>query len=464
MTYTTDTPILRQGTVSAEALQAWLVAQGKRYAPGYGPSGKYAPIPGGLAAAIIDECNRYAVRQVGWDMVAAQIVHETAGWQSVYARERNNPGGIGAINSDPDQAIRFPSVAAGVRAHVAHLLVYAVGDGPWRSDDPRYDAVKRAGWLGVARRWRDLNGRWAWPGWTYAQTIATLANGLVSFANDGLWGQQMASDDGRFAWVPDTTEFGYPQGRRGRNGKPIDYLIVHITEGTDSLKWLTGNHGSSAHYLTNRDATPRAQMVAEADAAWTAGNREYNERGINIEFERFARDVWTDAEYRNAAETVWPIMKWHNIPIQFPGRDSAGKRGILGHEHVPDGAGGWGGTTHHTDPGPKFDWTRFVAELEAVRDAGAGDRPPGIGDPDARYVPETGAWLQWGFKAFWDSLDGAVRLKLLGWPVENERGTGAGVSVQRFERGYLVYDASQPDGWQIVALPLSRYAEIGVAP
>jgi hypothetical protein len=264
--------------------------------------------------------------------------------------------------------------------------------------------------------------------------IATHTNALVTFANDGSWEPSMAGDDDRFEWRPDTEEYGYPPKTRGRNGKPIDYLIIHVTEGTDSLSWLNGGNGSSAHYLTKRNATPRAQMVREADAAWTAGNGDYNQRGINIEFERFARDAWGGVEYQNAARTCYPILKRNNIPLEFLGRTSYGRRGIIGHEHVPDPDGsGWGGADHHGDPGPKFDWNRFLAELRAI----AGGTPP----PADETVTIEGVPIVEGFYGHFMKVGGVVYpsdpvkggIAVFGLPLAPEYPTAFG-SAQRFER------------------------------
>lgn len=252
----------------------------------------------------------------------------------------------------------------------------------------------------------------------------------------------VAGDDPRFKWLPDTEEYGYPAKTRGRNGRTVDYLILHITEGTDSSAWLRGENGSSTHYLTNRDATPREQHVREADAAWTAGSRDYNERGINIEFERRAKDAWTDQEYRNAAATVLPIARRHNVPLVYLGRNSVGVRGFIGHEHVPDGAGGWGGSTHHSDPGPRFDWGRFMVELRALDKPPTPDvpRPAEVSDPGARYFPETGFWIQWGFKGYWEANPNG--LMDYGYPLTNEVDED-GRPVQYFERAVFEWHADK---------------------
>ena len=358
MTYTSAVKIIGTGTVSAAEIDGWFAAKGPAY-KGYAPDKTYQPAPADLGASIVAECARYASLgyRVNHDMAAAQILHETAAWQSGYARERNNPGGIGAINSNPDLALWFPSVAAGVRAHVAHLLVYAVGDGDWTANDPRRDNVANAGWLGSAPTWGGLNGKWAFPGTTYGQSIATLANQLTTFADD-TGGPPMAGDDSRFAWMPDVSEFGYPKGTHGRNGRSIDLGIVHYTQGTNSSGWLRGNNGSSTHYLTKLDMTPFEQHVLESNAAWTAGNSEYNLRGINVEGE-LPGNQWTPALIREFAKTTYPIWKRNNIPLVYLGSNNGpGKRGLIGHADVPD--------QDHTDPGSTFDWPLYIAELNAL--------------------------------------------------------------------------------------------------
>lgn len=237
----------------------------------------------------------------------------------------------------------------------------------------------------------------------------------------------MAGDDSRFAWRPDTQEFGYPTKTHGRNGKQIDYLIIHVTEGTDSAAWLRAEHGSSTHYLTNRDATPREQHVAEADAAWTPGNQDYAERSINIEFERFTKDAWTRGEINDAIATVAPIVKRHGIPAVYLARDSAGKRGIIGHQDVPDGKGGWGGSSHHGDPGPKFPWDTFIAGLKVALGEG-GNRPPAPGAD-----PVTGKYIHEAFAPFYATHGG---VDIFGRPVSGAFNEDARLT-QYFERSVM---------------------------
>lgn len=227
MTYTADSAILSQGSATAPAIDAWFAARGKVIASSYAPDKQYRPAPDHLGALIIAECHRHAPRIVNHDLCAAQIAHECAYWQSRYARERNNPSGLGSINSDPDQAIWFATPQDGIRATVAHLLTYAAGEGEWTADNPRYQAVKERGWVGVARTLRGLNGRWAWPGTTYGQSIASGANDLVTFAEHDSWGPAPERTI-RQAFIPATNA-----NRPGHKIAPIG-TVVHDTGNTSA--------------------------------------------------------------------------------------------------------------------------------------------------------------------------------------------------------------------------------------
>lgn len=282
-------PIRGKGIASAAAIQAWFESLGPNYAPTYAPDKKYKAPPPGLGLAIVIECQRYPEYSLNWDYVAGQILHETAAWQSKYARERNNPGGIGAINSDPDQAYWFDTVDDGVRAHVAHLLTYTIGEGIWTRDTPRYEAVREKDWVGTATLWTDLNGKWAWPGTNYGQNIITLGNRLRTFSETYKEPPVMANTDiPGIAWIP-------ADGRhhtKGRTQQWPDILIQHHTDGWDSLNWLTTSPNSnvSAHYLLRNNGDIRAQLVRHQDTAHTTGFM--NPRSITCEWER----KWPDQQ------------------------------------------------------------------------------------------------------------------------------------------------------------------------
>lgn len=348
MTYSHTTPILGSGSVSAEAIQAYFVHRGPGYAPAYAPDKAYKAPPAGLGRAIVDECRRYPQAIVNHDIVAAQVMVETAAWQSKYARDRNNPGGIGAINSNPDLAITFPTVAAGVRAHVAHLLVYALGDGPWSADDPRRDAVAKAGWLGTAPTWGGLNGKWAYPGTTYGQSITNLANALRDFANNGTWTQEPTMP----TTIPKPPMVSRPSPNRGgydpdEDGPRVaEAITYHIATSTISsnLGWLTNPaSGASCNYYIGKDGTIY-ELVPWQEAAWTNGKVSKpdtsnaliakwvrngwnpNTRTISIEHEGEARDTLTAAQIAsNNRLTAW-LSQVAGIPIS--------RTTIIGHYQI----------------------------------------------------------------------------------------------------------------------------------
>ena len=183
MTYSADTPILGKGTVSAAAIQQFFIVRGKAAAPQFAPDEKYKHPPDDVGQRIVTLADSYGINS---DMMAAQIGHESAWWQSRIVRDKNNPSGLGATNDAPyENAITFERPVDGIRATIAHLLSYVHGDdNPIRDQSYRHEVLRNAGYLGVASVWGDLNGRWAWPGETYAQSIAARANDLVTFANE----------------------------------------------------------------------------------------------------------------------------------------------------------------------------------------------------------------------------------------------------------------------------------------
>ena len=449
MVLATHTPLISAGTFTGQQVFTAVVSQE--------PRTEYTDLQ---VREIVDRTIHWC-RTFGfnWDLVLSQMLHET-GWFRYggdVQPDQWNFAGLGATGGVPGH--RFPDIEAGVRAVVAHHAVYRWGrEEDWPEHlrhhagnhvDPRYQAVLSTGNAGRMIELGDYRGTWAVPGTRYPEAIIRTAQRIATYPT----GEEppMVADDPRFQWIPDVSEFGYPPGTHGRGGKPIDYLIVHVTEGTDSSSWLRGGNGSSTHYLTHRDATPREQHVREADAAWTAGSREYNQRGINIEFERFARDDWTDEEYHNAAETCLPILKRHNIPLVFLGRQSAGRRGILGHVHIPDGEGGWGGSSHHTDPGEKFDFNRFILGLKALEVKPEDEQLVIAGNPHGEVPIVRGfrqLFLDCGSVKFSeDPVRGG--LSLFGYPLAAEEVTNFG-SQQLFERVVMRWESNKARPFNLV--------------
>ncbi|WP_330298703.1 N-acetylmuramoyl-L-alanine amidase [Streptomyces sp. NBC_00503] len=128
----------------------------------------------------------------------------------------------------------------------------------------------------------------------------------------------------------------------------VDRIVVHVTQGSfessvDAFK--NPFHKASAHYIVGQDGHIE-QMVRELDVAFHSGNRSMNERSIGIEHVGFVDrpQDFTDAMYEASARLAADICRRYDIP--------ADRKHILGHSQVPG--------TDHTDPGPHWDWNRYV--------------------------------------------------------------------------------------------------------
>ncbi|MEU4999568.1 N-acetylmuramoyl-L-alanine amidase [Streptomyces sp. NPDC021622] len=134
----------------------------------------------------------------------------------------------------------------------------------------------------------------------------------------------------------------------------IDMVVIHVVQGgyaTALRVFKDPAHGAAAHYVVRKDGHV-AQMIRELDVAFHAGNRSYNERSIGIEHEGFVdkKSSFTDAMYASSARLTAGICKRYDIPVD--------REHIVGHVEVPG--------TDHTDPGPHWDWDRYI---RLVRDA-----------------------------------------------------------------------------------------------
>ncbi|MGW3204835.1 N-acetylmuramoyl-L-alanine amidase [Streptomyces sp. NPDC001135] len=129
----------------------------------------------------------------------------------------------------------------------------------------------------------------------------------------------------------------------------IDRVIIHVTQETyaNTLAIFANPQKKvSAHYLVRSADGHIAQCVHEADIAWHAGNWDYNTRSIGIEHEGWVNQpaYFTNALYEKSAKLTAAICTKYGIPKD--------REHIIGHYQVPG--------TDHTDPGPGWDWVRYV--------------------------------------------------------------------------------------------------------
>ncbi|MFJ8252245.1 N-acetylmuramoyl-L-alanine amidase [Streptomyces sp. NPDC094466] len=141
----------------------------------------------------------------------------------------------------------------------------------------------------------------------------------------------------------------------------VDRVIIHVTQGSfaSAVKvFQDPAHRAATHYIVGQDGRV-VQMIRELDVAYQAGNRAYNERGVGIEHEGFVdrpKDL-TKAMYESSARLTASICARHGIPVD--------REHIIGHVEVPG--------TDHTDPGPHWDWDRY---MELVRRAATAPPSP----------------------------------------------------------------------------------------
>lgn len=105
----------------------------------------------------------------------------------------------------------------------------------------------------------------------------------------------------------------------------------------------------SAHFLVCRDGA-LWQFVPCAERAWHAGESSWkgrarcNDFSIGIELEGTGEAPFTAAQYRQLARLTRALQ------ARYPIRD------IVGHSDIAPG--------RKSDPGPRFDWTRYRALLK----------------------------------------------------------------------------------------------------
>lgn len=135
----------------------------------------------------------------------------------------------------------------------------------------------------------------------------------------------------------------------------VDRVVIHVVQGSYNTAlrvFKNPGHGAAAHYVVRKDGHI-AQMIRELDVAFHAGNRDMNERSIGIEHEGFVDrpQDFTQAMYESSARLTADICARYGIPVD--------RKHIIGHVEVPG--------TDHTDPGPHWDWKRYIALVRRER-------------------------------------------------------------------------------------------------
>lgn len=149
--------------------------------------------------------------------------------------------------------------------------------------------------------------------------------------------------------------------------RQINYVIVHVAQGSyaGTISWFKNcSAKATTHYVIRSSDGAVTQMVLEKDIAWHAGNWDYNVHSIGFEMEGYIDDPkwFTDALYSSAAKLTAYICDKYGIPKD--------RQHIIGHNEVPGcPTGNGGGKSCHTDPGPYWNWDKFMALVK-------GEKPP----------------------------------------------------------------------------------------
>ncbi len=156
----------------------------------------------------------------------------------------------------------------------------------------------------------------------------------------------------------------------GTGGFDVRQIVIHDVEGTlagavstfkDPERW------ASAHYIV--DATGEVtQMVETKNEAFHAGNKTVNMHSIGIEHEGYAikggSNWYKESQYDTTAELVKYLAAKYQVPLD--------REHVIGHDEVP-GVLDYYAPGVHWDPGPFWDWNRFMGKAGAPTGAsGAG--------------------------------------------------------------------------------------------
>ncbi|TRV79758.1 hypothetical protein FKN01_08835 [Streptomyces sp. 130] len=268
-----------------------------------------------------------------------------------------------ALTGEPVAALRTDT-AANILGGAAVLRGYADGLGLDAADRDDIDA-----WYPAVARYSGTRGTAAA---LYADAVYTfLADGIAALTPDGERitvtgrpvsperdGVPAAGSGARSAdypaalWVPADPN-NYTTGRTAK----IDKIVVHVTQGSyaGSISWFQDPVSEvSAHYVVRSSDGQITQMVRDADTAYHA--RSANASSLGVEHEGFVDDpTWfTDAMYRSSAALTASLCDTYGIP-----KDRAH---IIGHSEAPG--------NDHTDPGPYWDWARYMALVTATGTGG----------------------------------------------------------------------------------------------
>jgi len=150
---------------------------------------------------------------------------------------------------------------------------------------------------------------------------------------------------------------------------PPKLVVIHSTrsgrseptwtdgrEAQATINWfLSPNSQASAHWVIS--ATEKIRMVKDSNRSWHA--KEFSHVAYGIELTQpLPNTPYTEGHYRNLVEVCRDYVAT-GVPIRHVGRISQlAAEGFTGHEETAQGV-----QDGKSDPGPPFDWDKFMAML-----------------------------------------------------------------------------------------------------
>lgn len=181
----------------------------------------------------------------------------------------------------------------------------------------------------------------------------------------------------------DPTDYGnYDLANREADGLDIRYIVIHDTEvdyNTTLNIFQNPLNYASAQYVVRASDGFVAQMVQNKNVAWQAGNWYVNAHSIGIEHEGVAIEgaTWySEQMYRASARLTRYLAEKYNIPLD--------RAHIVGHDNVPGPTPGTQAGMHW-DPGPFWDWDRYMQLLGAPINPDQRDRDSNIVTIDPNF-------------------------------------------------------------------------------
>jgi hypothetical protein len=154
-------------------------------------------------------------------------------------------------------------------------------------------------------------------------------------------------------------------------------VVIHVSQGSYAgtiAYFQNPAANASSHYVARSADGALTQVVRDHDVAFHAGNWAYNLASIGIEHEGYVNDPswFTEAMYQASARLVAEVVRRYDIPVD--------RQHIIGHNEVPDPdhQGQFGGRDHHTDPGPYWNWSHYMALVTQYAACPAVGAPPPV--------------------------------------------------------------------------------------